>query len=349
MAVSIQAVNRASATLVLILASSACHSSPELPPRRTLPNALGLKGLWSEASVVSTGTLSEVKRIGATQRVSQPNGDVVPVYPCEAEFIPSVLIKGQLNTGTRKILWFAALSNCTFEDQPHFTSNPVERLWFFRTDGDWLRPVADNTRVYLELFQPFSPHEGANATEVRSALAIILLTPSAVSPPGPPLPLPENKHLPTSLRTPSAALDKFKDFAELLPYLFDLACEVAGDHACYQALGALERQSPPQLQDDICAFLAESYDQCGYSACPQVQFPLTSGAEAEKRQPKRVAIPEGILRNAMASGDKARIQFELGLLHMLSCNRDTSVREITAKQLKEYFPDDPPLPCVPCR
>jgi hypothetical protein len=198
----------------------------------------------------------------------------------------------------------------------------VERLWFLRADGEWLRPVADNTWTYLELFQPFPP-TGSSQVDARSALAKVLLTPSAVA---------EN---------PDA-------FTRLLPDLFGLACEVAGDRACYEALGALQDSSPAEHRGAVCRFLAGYLDQCSDSECYPGVFPLLS-TKSQRSQPKMRPMRVEEVKRALESGDKDQIKQMTEELHMLSCNRDLSVRQSAQKELLQYFPDDPPIPCVRCR
>ena len=313
-------ISRVCATLVAVFLMAACHSSPELPPRKTIDNGLRLSAVWVEASIVATGRLTGVKRIGGAQKASQHDG-IATVYPCQGEFVPAVSIKGQPQRG--KLLWFSYFPNCTFEQQPGRTSHAVERLWFLRTDGPWLRPVADNTWTYLELFQPLL-YVGASQADLRAALGKILLTPSAVS-------------------------ENTDGFLRSLPNLFDLACEVAGDRACYEALGALQERSPSELQGPVCAFLAGFFDECGYTDCAQVVSPFWAGPETHRSQPKRAALSEEIVRRTVESGDNARVKLMLQQLHMLSCNRDSSVRETALAQLRQYFPDDASVPCVRCR
>jgi len=311
--------------LTVFMAEFFCVSCAKtvLPRPFIVPEKLQLIDLWSQASIVATGEIRDAKRIGNPEPIVQPDGSHISVYPCAAVFSSTTIIKGR--PGKENVLWFSYFPNCTFE---HYRPMPnsVQKIWFLRSSGGWLRPITDNTRAYLELFQPFDG--GVSQSQIELAFARILLTPDAIA-------------------------QSRQDFAGRLIELHSLACTVAGKPECFRLLADLQMQDP-RLRGDICRYLGVVFNQCRLSDCtlegiPGLPRETGLPLQATRRSAELHEISEATVRSLLNSADAAKRRAVLSRLQVLSCNIEPVVSRGAAGLLRKFFPGEQPIPCVPCK
>jgi hypothetical protein len=316
-------------TLAALSVLVVCANKPPLPARSVAAGNLQLIDLWSRAALVVTGSVAHVNRIGVPRLGKNVNSESITVYPCEAEFSPSIVVKGHAEDANRKLLWFSYFPNCAFPYRPEDTVGQVDRIWFLRVDGRWLRPVADNAAPFLGLFQPFSPNND-DSESIRRALIRQLLTPEAVA------------------RTN-------REFAEHFFDLFGVACEITTEQMCFQILSERYKESAPEVRAEICRFLAGSYDQCPFSDCPRgILYPGLADHQAEEFQAKRRSnelrdASEERTKELLNSGKPSDREWTRRRLWILSCNFDPLIRRRARELLSRFFPDEEIPSCVTCR
>src|SRR6478672_6545803 len=99
----------------MLLAVMNCGRTSVVPVRLVVPGKLQLTDLWSRATVVAAGDLAHVERIGSAQQMNGQEKNAPVVYPCQADFLASIVIKGQGERAKRKLLWFSYFPSCIFE------------------------------------------------------------------------------------------------------------------------------------------------------------------------------------------------------------------------------------------
>jgi hypothetical protein len=319
----------AAATIAMFSGLVVCANKPSVPARLALADNLRLIDLWSRAPFVVTGSIARVRRIGAPRLGKNGNSESITVYPCEAEFLPSIVIKGQAQDANRKLLWFSYFPSCAFGHRPEETIGQVDRIWFLRVDGKWLRPVADNAAPFLGLFQRFSPDHD-DSESLRRALVGQLLTPEAVA------------------KTNRAFVERFDD-------LFGVACEITTEEICFQILTDRYNESAPDVRAEICRFLAGSFDQCPFSDCPRgILYPGLTDHRAEDFQAQRRNnelrdASEERIKELLNSGKLADREWTRRRLWILSCNFDPLIRRRAGELLRRFFPGAEIPTCVNCR
>lgn len=311
----------------LLFVTGACKGARFVPAVQPGPPGMQLIDLWSRASIVAVGSVGAGHQTGTTQ-IAKYQNESLTVYPCEAQFRPSALIKSDEEIGDRTLLWFSLFSTCGFGIKPDETLRSTEQVWFLRSEGAWLRPVIDPSAEFLELFQPFQP-AAKDAGDLRRSLSRTLLDPQSVA------------------QTERGFTQRFDNF-------FELSCELAGQALCLQMLSDLHERASPLIRGQICRFVALTYDQCRFSDCPQ--DPLSAESEdpsAEQLRGARRAselreVSEERINKALNSGNPSDRESILGRLQILSCNIDPRVRERAREATRRFFPKAEIPACLSC-
>src|ERR1035438_9487728 len=249
------------AVLALMLGSVACRSGPPVPRVRPCPPGWGLASFWGPATIVAVGTVGSTHRVGPPQFVTLGNRSE-RVYPCEAQFHATALIKSEAGIENRKLLWFSLFPTCGFGLTPDWTIRSAEQVWFLRTEGAWLRPIVDIAWTFYELHQHFAPPENDSET-LRRTLSRYLLN-------------------------PAASAETEEQFIRSFDFLVRLSSGIAGEQWSLQVLGDLYQQASPAVRREICGFLAAAR-QCRNSDCPPGPLPpgidpAASRARADRDQ-----------------------------------------------------------------
>ncbi|HXP86520.1 MAG TPA: hypothetical protein VN841_17455 [Bryobacteraceae bacterium] len=222
----------------------------------------------------------------------------------------------------QRVFWFSIFPDCTFNRWLDRREIPgvVDRVWFFRREGKWLRPVDDTSEAYLELFQPLK--EGANAEQ---ALIRMLMTPGALQ----------------------------KD-PEFVSTKFGFVCELVGTKMCFEMLNDVQKQSSEKVKGEICMDLA-LIDHCTYQDCPRTLLRFDpNSAEEQAKEVRRQRGAEESLTEAAITGllnarEPGKIDALRERLQLESCNRNPSIRKRAAALLQKYFLAYGPMTCTACR
>ena len=315
-------VMQAMTVLILVLVclmSSSCGHSQSAPERRIEGVVLPLQTLWSRATFVATGNLKQARHQGRDfESAGSPTGRI---FLCESEIIPSVLIKGPANDSVWRVEWFSFFPSCTFEHVADNDPKYVDRLWFLRSDGATLRPVADDAVAFLGLYERFTPR-GLSASEVRVELAEFLLRREALT------------HDQNS---------NYNGFG----WYFPLACELAGDLACRAMVVAFQDRAVPKIRAEVCQYLWISYDLCDISECSldeiepaAVRSEDVKELKAKRKRSALAQLSEAVSFGVMSSGDSPKIAEFRSKVRRLVCHYDSEVRLRARKVALKYFPSD---------
>ena len=116
-----------------------------------------LVGEWDQAEAVVIGDIQKARPIGAQPSVHLswpiPEG-AYTVYWCESEFHVAATIKGIAPPSSATFVWGAGVPGCSLPSGSGGApaGKARFRVWFIRTEGDYLRPIADyGARYFLEL------------------------------------------------------------------------------------------------------------------------------------------------------------------------------------------------------
>ena len=312
--------------LTLLCVSAACKTGPPIPSVQADPPA-SAASFWARATIVAVGTIGVPHQTGRPQ-IAKLWNTPTSVYPCEASFQPRVIVKGDAQTIVEhsQLLWFSVFRSCSFGLTPDWKTRSAEQIWFFRTEGPWLRPVFNPGATFIELFQRFEV-AGTDSESRRHTLSRYLLDPTATS---------ENE-----LRFSQ----RFWDF-------YQLSTEVSGEQWTQQVLGDLQRRASATVKEMICLHLA-GVDQCRYSACPAQASPagtLSPRGDRDQAGYKSNALLESseeLVKSRLGSSETNAM--ELAQLLRLSCHFDPLIRGRATKLLNKYYPDSRAAPCVSCQ
>jgi len=315
-------------TLFLLFPAS-CERKPL--PRRQLATSswIHLSELWTSATFVAVGAVSNLHVSGPSFQ-GKPFGEDrdVTVFPCEAEFTSTTVLKGgQLANSPARLFWYSYFPNCAFGLRPYVHSPGQDQVWFLRWEDGFLRPIADHTWAYLQLLRSVSLD--GSQEEMRAQFARAVLSPGVL-----------------------AGTDA--DFVKELPEVFPLACKIVGEPSCYAYLGGIEESATQELKGGICYVLAES-NECEYSRCPASSLyislldPDRYAAEQKGRERnEELLLADPVVERAFHSNQPEAQAELLARLRRLNCNFDPAVRTRADLFLKRYYPSEPRLPCIPC-
>lgn len=313
--------------LALLFGAVACKRASSIPVVRPGPRGLQLIDLWPRASIVAVGTLAGAHQAGPSQ-IASYNNESATVYPCEAEFRSSAVIKGNIALENPRLLWFSLFPTCGFGVTPKQLIRSVEQVWFLRSEGPWLRPVIDPSAEFVELFRAFQP-VAEDSGDLRRSLSRTLLTPQSVA------------------ETDRRFIERFDNF-------FEMSCDLSGELWCFRVLGDLQKRASPAIRGEICRFLAATYKQCRFSDCPQDPlYPGTEAVEDEQLQAARHAselreASEERINKALNSGNPSDGESILRRLQILSCNIDALVRKRAREATRRFFPKAAIPTCLSC-
>lgn len=135
---------------VSTLFASVCPAQPF--PEWRVAGSFGLEGHWKGAQDVLFGRVNNVVQIG-TQQITNAPWPVPPsvreIYWCQADFQALAAVKGSLPRPGRKVLWAVIRPDCRYNlesaAEGETDRSPVTRVWFFREEGEYLRPVTDGS------------------------------------------------------------------------------------------------------------------------------------------------------------------------------------------------------------
>jgi hypothetical protein len=308
--------------IVLLLATSACRRSAVLPPP-VFVSGDRLGYVVGPSSLVATGRLTEIKRIGGP--VQAPS---ILAYPCEALFWPSRFIKGRMTQRSARFLWYSFSSDCAMPPRIKHHKPAVESVWFLRRDKAWLRPLWDVACPRLELFQPIDGPD--NEQDARRTLARMVLTPDAVS-------------------------ESNSEYVRSSLNYLELAEDLVGDQSRAELLNALQPRTPPEIRAEFCRYFAGSYDECSFADCPSgFLFSGLTGDKAVSSQEARTAGELTLTAKAhfeanFGAADEVQRTGILAELQRFSCSYKGLIRERARQLVRQYFPSAPQAVCVPCR
>ncbi len=168
---------------------------------------------WQASSIVAIGAMRNVSVYGeqTADRFPAPMSPAVHrLFWCVADFDVAAVIKGDRPPNGRRYVWAQTSPRCNiwlWPDNPRAVDRPFQtRAWFFREDGEFLRPVVDSgMSPYLGLFTKWK--EVSSTIEARRELGSLLLTPSANS-------------------------DNLDDYGQYLGSVIDIACELLPKTDC---------------------------------------------------------------------------------------------------------------------
>jgi hypothetical protein len=196
---------------------------------------------WIESPVVAVGEVTKVSPYGE-QTVNPLQGPMSPgvhkLYWCVGDFRVSSVVKGELLTPAKRYLWASVFPGCKlwlWPDNPQAVDRRFQtRVWFLREEGAFLRPTFDaGIKEYIGLFTKW---EDGPSLEARKRLGILFLTPSANA-------------------------DSLGDYAEYLPDVIDIACELLGPLECTRRIQALSELGNHRLRVVACGFLKDQFGQ----------------------------------------------------------------------------------------
>jgi hypothetical protein len=192
-----------------------------------------IHGVWIKSPIAAVAEITNVTSYGEqyVQQLPPPTSpDAHMLYWCKGDVQVVAVVKGEFHTPTRKYLWASTLPGCKLwnDDSKLIYHRLKTRVWFFREEGNFLRPPFDyGTNRYIGLLAKWED--------------------------GPPLPAPQR--LGALLFTPSANSDTLDDYADYLGTIFDIPCELVGRKDCPQRLRDLAGLGNPKLQETACGFL----------------------------------------------------------------------------------------------
>ena len=304
----------------LLVSLTSCRPFPISPRWQGRPH---LPYLWSESTVVAAGQLTSVRRIGRPIGLVEPaNNAPFTLYPCEGQFLPSAFLKGGIDSTIPKILLFSWFPKCSFGVGKDFDINPVERIWFLRQEGEWLRPIIDNDSAFFDLFEPFEASASVAETQARFARALL---------------------------SPKIVAQDQAAFFRRLPEFYELSCQISGSDTCFANLRHMQQEAQPPLRAEICRWLASEYDQCRFPDCPAstllTGIDMSNFAELDLLR-KAHALS---LTSEETDGNRVNPYRTPSELRRLACNYDPIIQKRARKSLKRYFPAEVLQACVPCK
>lgn len=316
--------------LLPVLMAGSCTRPAEVPPRRLLGVPLPLSSMWSLAELVSTGNTTGQpvvrKAMGASE---SPSGRV---YVCEARFQPSVIVKKPAATVPARVLWYSYFPDCTFSHRRGHDAPIAERLWFFRLEGDLLRPLADDAKAFLPLAEILRP--GGDAQGVaREELAKILLRQVMLGQGGGPE-------------------------SESFVLHYELACEIAGESRCRQIVRELQSGASLVVKREMCEMFWISYDYCGASECSRIpgyrlnmDQKSVDGMTTRRKSAAARSLVDSAIVGVFSSGRAVEIEALRQDVLRWVCHVDPEIRTRARAVLAKYFAADAqaPVVCVACQ
>ncbi|HWC96286.1 MAG TPA: hypothetical protein VG456_06045 [Candidatus Sulfopaludibacter sp.] len=193
-------------------------------------------GAWESSTLVAVGQMRHVNAYGeqTADRFPAPMSPLVHrLYWCAAEFDVVALIKGERPSSAKRYVWAQVSPGCNlwiWPDNPRAVDRSFQtRAWFFREDGEFLRPPFDSgTYPYLGLTTKWKDVE--TIAEARRELGTLLLTPSANA----------------------ADLD---EYAGYLASVINIACELLPKTDCAAQVRSLADLGSPRLREEACGLL----------------------------------------------------------------------------------------------
>ena len=216
--------------------STPLRAEQEFPQWRGAAQSMTSFSAWSASPIVIIGRASNVKPYGeeVSARFASPMpSHVHTLYWCVADLHVLATVKGVYKKTASKYVWASLAPGCNvwlWPDNPQAVDRRFQtRAWFVREEGPLLRPTLDTGMPpYIGLFTNWE-----NVNSVSDA----------------------RRHFGELLFTPSANSDSIGDYAEYLPDVFDIACELLGKADCALRLAALSDTNDIRLQQISCGLL----------------------------------------------------------------------------------------------
>jgi hypothetical protein len=193
---------------------------------------LELSAEWDASPIVAVGNVTNITEYGQQEVGHLPwpmSPDVHRLFWCEGDFNATAVVKGEIHPLHQKYLWGSGMRGCrlSYGSRAGFESLRT-RVWLLRQEGQFLRPTFDGgTHGFLGLYTPWNSHPDLPP---REKLGILLLTPSANS-----------RSLP--------------DYAQYLPNVGDIACELLGKAECVERIRSLAALGDASLKTAACGYL----------------------------------------------------------------------------------------------
>jgi hypothetical protein len=200
---------------------------------------------WSKSPIVIIAKASNVRAYG--EEVSAHFPSPTPrglrrLYWCTADLRVLATVKGDFKKTNSQYIWASLAPGCNlwlWPDNPRAVDRRFRTwVWFVREEGQVLRPTFDTGMPpYMGLFTDWD--DVTSVVDARRRLGELLFTPLANG-------------------------DSLGDFAEYLPVVFDMACELLGKVDCALQLKAISYTSDIRLREVSCGFLKGEFGQpCG--------------------------------------------------------------------------------------
>ena len=223
--------------LVLLgFSSTVLRAEQKFPEWRGAAQSMTYVSAWSASPIVIIGKASNVRPYGEEVSARFPSpmpSHVHTLYWCVADLHVLATVKGVFKKTVSQYVWASLTSGCNvwlWPDNPQAVDRRFQtRAWFVREEGPLLRPTLDTGMPpYMGLFTNWE-----NVSSVSDA----------------------RRHFGELLFTPSANSDSLGDYAEYLPVVFDIACELLGKADCALRLAALSDMNDVRLQQISCGLL----------------------------------------------------------------------------------------------